>query len=117
LDLLTGLLIDGQADTFAKILYPERQPSWINALTAVEEAVQWEKMQEYLFGNDPTIYKRFFFGDQASGTPNNTAYTIGYHIVQAYLRSHPTQTVFDLMSRDAREILSESGYMPNTILR
>jgi uncharacterized protein YjaZ len=33
MDLLTGLVIDGEADSFAKMLYPELQPSWINALT------------------------------------------------------------------------------------
>ena len=112
MDLLTGLLIDGEADAFAKLLYPELQPSWINALAPMEEVEQWKRMQAYLDGNDVTVYQRFFFGDQASGTPSNTAYTIGYHIVQAFLKRHPSQTVFDLMNKEAREILSESGYAP-----
>jgi uncharacterized protein YjaZ len=112
MDLLTGLLIDGEADTFAKLLYPDRQPTWINALTPDEEAEQWGKMQEYLKGNDGTIYERFFFGDRVSGTPSFTAYTIGYRMVQAYLKCHPTQTVFDLMNKESEEILSESGYEP-----
>ena len=112
LDLLTGLLIDGEADTFAKLLYPEAQPAWIEALTPEQEAEQWEKMQEHLGGNDRAVYERFFFGDTARRTPCHTAYMIGYHIVQAYLKRHPAQTVFDLMDKPAREILSESGYAP-----
>lgn len=112
MDLLTGLLIDGEADTFAKLLYPDLHPIWINALTPAEETEQWAKIQEYLQGNDGTIYERFFFGNQDSGTPSYTAYTIGYRIVQAYLTRHPSETVFDLMHREAQEILSESGYAP-----
>ncbi|HEX5809984.1 MAG TPA: DUF2268 domain-containing putative Zn-dependent protease [Anaerolineales bacterium] len=112
MDLLTGLLIDGEADTFAKLLYPDLHPTWINALTPAEEAEQWEKMQKYLNGNDGPIYERFFFGDKVSGTPSCTAYTIGYRIVQAYLKRYPTQTVFDLMNKEAWEILSDSGYEP-----
>ena len=112
MDLLTGLLIDGQADSFAKMLYPELQPSWINALTPTEEAQQWEKIQPYLDENDGAVYERFFFGDKTNETPINTAYTIGYHIVQAYLKQHPTQTVFDLMNKEASEILSASAYKP-----
>lgn len=112
MDLLTGLLIDGEADTFARLLHPDLHPVWINALTPTEEAVQWEIMQEYLMGNDGATYERFFFGDSVNRTPSHTAYTIGYRIVQAYLKRHPTQTVFDLMNKEAQEILSESGYEP-----
>lgn len=112
MDLLTGLMIDGEADSFAKMLYPEVQPVWINALTLKEETEQWERIQEYLWGNNGAVYERFFFGDQASGTPGGTAYTIGYHIVQAYLKQHPEQSVMDLMNKEAREILAESGYEP-----
>lgn len=112
MDLLTGLIIDGQADSFANQLYPEAQPVWIHALTPKEETRQWEKMQEFLDRNDGAAYERFFFGDAARGTPSHTAYTIGYHIVQAYLKRHAEQTVLDLMNREAREVLSESGYAP-----
>ncbi|MBI4927235.1 MAG: hypothetical protein HY835_05675 [Anaerolineae bacterium] len=112
MDLLTGLMIDGEADSFASMLYPEMQPSWIHALTPEEESVQWARMQEYLPGNDGAVYERFFFGDPATGTPGGTAYTIGYHIVQAYLHQHPEQSVMDLMNKEAQEILAESGYAP-----
>lgn len=112
MNLLTGLLIDGEADTFAKLLYPELHPLWLNALTPLLEAEQWNRMQEHLMGNDEEVYNRFFFGDDGSGTPFNTAYTIGYHIVQAYLKTHPDSTVFDLMNREAQTILAESSYSP-----
>ncbi len=112
MDLLTGLLIDGEADSFAKMLYPEAQPGWISALTPEEETIQWARMQAYLWGNDEVVYERFFFGDSDSGTPGGTAYTIGYHIVQGYLTQHPEQSVIDLMNKEAREILAESGYKP-----
>lgn len=112
MDLLTGLLIDGEADTFAKMLFPEMHPSWIDALSPLQEAEQWTQMQEFLYGDDVTVYERFFFGDESKATPGSTAYTIGYHIVQAYLTRHPLSRVFDLMNLDAQTILAESGYRP-----
>ncbi len=111
MDLLTGLLTDGQADSFARLLCPDLLPSWLQALTPAQEVEQWGKIQPFLSGNDEDIYRRFFFGDEPTGTPLNTAYTIGYHIVQAYLNSHPARTLLDLMNLDAQTILSESGYL------
>jgi uncharacterized protein YjaZ len=112
MDLLTGLLIDGQADSFAKMLYPDLHPIWIEALTPAQEAEQWQKAQEYLASGDGAVYSRFMFGDDTTNTPANTGYTIGYHIVQAYLRAHPQKGVIDLMNVDADTILAESGYNP-----
>ncbi len=57
-----------------------------------------------------TIYKRFFFGDVSTGTPAHTAYTIGYHIVQAYRKAHLAYNVVDLMNMEAQTILAECGY-------
>jgi hypothetical protein len=56
-DLPTGLLIDGEVDTFAKLLYPELQPSWINALTPSEEAEQRNWVQETNYEN---LIRNFF---------------------------------------------------------
>ena len=81
-------------------------------LTPPQEAKQWNEMKNHLMGNDEALYRRFSLGDENVGTPRNTAYTIGYHIVQAYLEAHPTSTVLDLMNEEAQTILAESGYSP-----
>jgi uncharacterized protein YjaZ len=112
MDLLTGLLVDGQADSFAQRLYPNLCPSWIDALTPPQEAEQWGRMQEHLASGDGSIYARFMFGEDASGTPPHTGYTIGYRIVQAYFARHPQTSVVDLMNIDSHVLLAESGYHP-----
>lgn len=109
-DLLTGLIIDGQADSFAKSLNKSMDAPWINALSEQQELEQWTIMQEYLSSTDEDIYCRFFFGDERKNTPGCTAYTIGYHIVQAYLKTQPEISFTELLDKDAYEILIESGY-------
>lgn len=112
MDLLTGLMVDGQADSFAHMLYPQLKPSWLDALTLEQEAVQWGRMQAHLTSEDGEIYSRFFFGDEQSGTPVCTAYTLGYHIVQTYLQGHPGINVIDLLEMPPQDILAGSGFTP-----
>ena len=56
-------------------------------------------MQAHLTGNEASVYRRFFFGDESTGTPRYTAYTIGYHIAQAYLQILLTARWLKLMHR------------------
>jgi uncharacterized protein YjaZ len=83
---------------------------WTNVLSEQQELEQWTIMQEYLGNTDGDIYCRFFFGGETANTPEGAAYTIGYHIVQAYLKLYPGINFVELIEKDAREILYESGY-------
>lgn len=113
-DLLTGLIIDGQADSFAQSLNRDMDVPWVKAIDEKQEREQWTIMQDYLDSIDGSVYCRFFFGEESTKTPACTAYTIGYHIVQAYLKKHPEQSFTELLDVSAREILDGSGY-PNRI--
>lgn len=110
MDLLTGLISDGQADSFAKSLNTNINVPWINALSEQEEQEQWSIMQEHLNSTDGNIYSRFFFGDEKTNTPGCSAYTIGYHIVRSYLKVHTEIDFAELLDIDAQEILTDSGY-------
>ena len=69
---------------------------------------EWEEMQKYL---DTTSYRtqaRFMFG--GGQTPQWTGYTIGYHIVQAYIDRHPDVSVAEWTALDPHNLLEESGY-------
>jgi uncharacterized protein YjaZ len=109
MDLLTSLLVDGQADSFAKSICPELNANWTEALTTEQELGQWQIIEKYLKEEDTReLHIRFFFG--GTGTPPNTAYTIGYHIVQLYLKRHPEISFNELLDKDSWEILKESSY-------
>ena len=110
LHLLTGLISEGQADSFAKYLNKDITVPWINALNKQQEYEQWLIIQKYLNNTDTKIYQRFFFGDEKTNTPKYTAYAIGYHIVQDYLGVYPETSFYELLDIDAYEILKESGY-------
>ncbi len=108
--LLDSMIFEGLADTFANSLFPGLDPTWTRALTSRQETEQWKIMQPYLDSPDPEHYLRFIFGRGTSGAPAFTGYTIGFRIVQAYLRAHPTACMPDLVMMDSCELLAESGY-------
>ncbi len=110
-DLLTSIISEGLADSFAKAVCPDLTPSWIKALTTEQEYQQWKTLQEYLSLEDNMeLHHRFFFGDIKTGTPAFTGYTIGFQIVQKYLSFYPGTSWKALIKMDSREIFQKSGY-------
>jgi uncharacterized protein YjaZ len=98
MDLLTGFIVDGQADSFAGALFPDFIPLWVNGLTPQQEASLWLEVRSRLRSEDPADYRRFMFGDEAAGIPWCAGYTLGYRLVQNYLRKHSGQSWVDLLN-------------------
>lgn len=112
-NLLDSIIFEGLADTFAGKLYPALHPAWTRALTPEQEAQQWLAMQEVLDSPETADYVRFIFGGQEPGSPPPyTGYTIGYNIVQSYLRAYPTTTMADLVMKSGIELLEWGQYRP-----
>jgi uncharacterized protein YjaZ len=116
-NLLSGLVSEGAADSLSHLLCPGLHPDWVDVLTPEEETRQWKMMQAHLYETDPDgrLHRRFFFGSGASesaedGAPWNTGYTIGFHIVQGYLKAHPSANIVEWLECDPEEILAGSGY-------
>jgi len=114
--LLLGLIMDGQADLFAKSLFPHLNARWIDVLTEKQELELWNVMKEHLDSEDGSIYERFFFGDAKTDTPPSTAYTVGYHILNAYMKAYPQISTSELLDKDIKEILKDSGYAGKPVL-
>jgi len=106
MDLLEVLIVEGRADSFARILYPNLEPLWTKALTPEQEATQWQLMQDEL--DSTSDLQRFMFGD--SQIPWWTGYTIGFHIVQKYLQGHPNASIEEWTEMNEHELLEQSGY-------
>jgi uncharacterized protein YjaZ len=107
-DLSAYLVFEGRADSFAHVVYPDIEGPWVNYLTAEQELVQWEEIQKNLDTKSYRTQARFMFG--GGSTPQWTGYTIGYHIVQAYLERHPDVSVDEWTALDPRTLLEESEY-------
>jgi uncharacterized protein YjaZ len=108
-DLVDYLIFEGRADSFARLVYPDLNPPWTDALSIEQEAEVWEVMQDQLDTTNYAIKRRFMFGGGRS-VPRWAGYTIGFHIVQAFLRRHPEASVDKWTTMDAHDIYSESGY-------
>jgi uncharacterized protein YjaZ len=109
---LASLINEGSADSFASLLFPGVRPQWTCALSPEQEESQWLTMKD-LLGQpdfDGALYRRFFFGDPGTATPPYTAYTIGFHLVQSYLRRHPSESVAEWTTCPPEVIYDESGY-------
>jgi uncharacterized protein YjaZ len=81
MDLLSSIINEGQADSFAKALCTSLNPHWIRTLSKEQELDEWHKLRSYLDNeNSRELHIRFFFGDDKTNTPAFVGYTIGFNI-------------------------------------
>lgn len=111
ISLLSSLINEGIADSFGKLISPNITPNWTHCISNDEELRQWSIMQEYLLCEDTfELHSRFFFGNKSTGTPPGVGYTIGFNIVQSYMKSHEDVTIKEITEIDSQVIFNESSY-------
>lgn len=108
--LIDYLVFEGRADAFARQLYPELTAPWTDALGAEEEIIQWETIQKILKATSYQTQRDYMFGNQGRDIPLWTGYTIGFHIVQEFIETHPEVSVEEWTAMEAMDILEQSGY-------
>ncbi|QSF45048.1 DUF2268 domain-containing putative Zn-dependent protease [Paenibacillus tianjinensis] len=109
-NFLEYMINEGQADAFAKSLFPDLQPQWLRTLTESEEIEFWDKIKPILFSTDRHDFDKYMFGDEKSGLPWCVGYIFGNLVVNSYLRSHPQVSFTELIAVHPKEILNESIY-------
>jgi uncharacterized protein YjaZ len=120
MDISVGeyIVLEGLAESFAAALYGhDLVGPWVTSLTPEELAQSkaviggalnvrgFNNVRPYLFG-DPAAS---FSGYEPIGLPFAAGYTIGFHVVQAYL-ARTGRTIVDATFTPAAEIIAESGY-------
>jgi hypothetical protein len=108
--LLQGLILEGTADAFDNQAFPGQTNPWDVAITPSQEHALWSAAQPEL--NSGGLYQDWMFGDSLKGIPHWAGFTIGYHIVTAYLLRHPATTASALAKLSAASIMDGSGYSP-----
>jgi uncharacterized protein YjaZ len=108
LDLANYLVTEGKADSFAKLVYPDVIAPWTKALKPEQERKLWQTIQPLLMNEDVYLHQEIMFG--STRFPTWTGYTIGFNIVQAFLKKYPDTDVETWTKMDAQTLLEQSGY-------
>ncbi|WHX28088.1 DUF2268 domain-containing putative Zn-dependent protease [Virgibacillus halodenitrificans] len=108
--LLESVLIEGKADTFAKIIYPEIQMPWSYFSSEENESQTWEVLKENMTSAMPSIQDEFFLGNTGKGLPQWANYKIGNKIMDSFIEENPNITIDDWTDMPANEILEKSKY-------
>ena len=106
--LLPQIISEGISSTFDVAAFPGPPNPWDQAISPGQECVMWRKAQPLL--GQTGLYDMWMFGGY--GVPHWTAFTIGYHIVEDYLRRHPHTSWPALTAATASAILAGSNYQP-----
>lgn len=106
--LLHSIIFEGKADAFAHLVFPKQTAPWVSTLAPDQEATVWQKMRPELGTTDFRVNQKFLFGRE--GVPKLAGYTIGFHVVESYLGTHPTTTIAAWTALDEQQLLDSSGY-------
>jgi uncharacterized protein YjaZ len=108
LTLLEYLVFEGRADAFARRMNPTFEVPADRYLTTDQEAAVWRQITPVLSERSSGRINEVMNG--TASIPFGSGYAIGYHIVQAFLRSHPSSTDATLIDMEPGAILRDSGY-------
>lgn len=107
---IESILIDGQADVFARSLSPSLNPKWISQISEKQEKELWDKYYFKLLNETNVDYNKYMFGDTEAGIPWCTGYYFGYRIIEYFKERHPLISVKELIEMSSEEIYAISKY-------
>lgn len=108
--LLERSVLEGKADAFAKIIYPEMEPAWLQPLSGYYKEHGWEIFMENLNSEEPKIWDFLFIGNHFKGIAKWTNYKIGYEIMQNFLKENRGVSIEEWSKMSAQDILAKSQY-------
>lgn len=107
---IESLLIDGQADAFAKSFNPTLNPAWISQISKEQEKELWSKYYSKLLYETDYDYVKYMFGDDEAGIPWCAGYFFGYQVIDSFKKLHPQISVKNLIEMSSEEIYNMSHY-------
>lgn len=106
--LLEKIVSEGLASYFEHEMNPELNIPWSRAFKSIEEATEVWTLAKTKLDTKDISHGEWFFGE--GKVPRWAGYTLGYNIVESYIKEHTGKTAALLVSTPARMILMESGY-------
>ncbi|MGM0845668.1 MAG: DUF2268 domain-containing protein [Bacillota bacterium] len=108
--LLEGFVMEGKADSFASLVYPDYKAAWTEPLTEKSQEKVFENLREHGNDFDYNRYLEFMSGDSSKGIPFWTNYKIGYGITQSFLENNPDISVEEWTEMVPKEIILGSEF-------
>lgn len=95
---LETLIIEGQADAFARSLNPTLVPSWHKGVRREEEIEVWSKFEQILNESlNPEESSKYMFGCKELNIPENAGYYYAIRIIDSYLKNRENMTFSQLL--------------------
>lgn len=108
--LLDTVILEGKADTFAKLIYPEVKAPWTDPLSDESEYEVWKIFKDNINSYDPVIKEEFHNGNLNKGIPQWANYKIGNKILELFLDENTETSIETWTQIPAYEILLKSNY-------
>ena len=106
--LLDCLILEGRAESFADLLYPNIKAPWPDLLDREKEHRVWQHMKQVLHSTDEQLILKMFIGDKE--IPFLSVYSMGYRIMQEFFKNNPEVSLMEWTDMEPNEILSKSKY-------
>ncbi|WP_226683247.1 DUF2268 domain-containing protein [Sutcliffiella horikoshii] len=108
--LLDRVIMEGKADTFGKLVYPDYDVAWIEPLSPEATEKVWSFIEENKGSYEMEDVTVLHMGQPSSGIPKWSNYRIGYRIMEDFLMENPELTLGEWTEMRADEILELSGF-------
>lgn len=108
--LIDSILVEGKADTFANMIYPNFNILWLDPFSPEVEEKVWSEMKDNLTMVDIKIKNEFHNGNLSKGIPTWSNYKMGYQIMADFLKNNPKIEIDKWTSLTWEEILELSRY-------
>ena len=100
--LLEAIIWEGLADHFEIEISNKKPEPWSIALSKKQIKIFLEKAKKE-FSNKKYNHEAWFFGDKNKKIPRWTAYSLGFYLVDQYLKKYPQKKPSQLYNIEAKE--------------
>lgn len=108
--LLDRVIMEGKADTFGKLVFPDYDVAWIEPLNPEATNKVWSFIEVNKESYEVEDVTMLHMGQPSSGIPKWSNYRMGYRIMEDFLERNPEVTLEQWTEMRADKILELSGF-------
>ncbi len=101
--LLDSLVFEGLAEHFREHILQGPKANYVTAVSKAECHKHFRNLQTNLDQTD--LHDAVFFDQESLQYPHWLGYSLGYHIVESFLKQNPNKTWSEIMQIEAEDIL------------